>query len=110
MERLTCCIAVTRAARLPWFGRGAEWSTNGSLVFVAVVSLWGVATSTVFESVAMTGDRVRPEEGRDWCKVSRWQTSQWRLEAEFILLGRDAVAELVGCEYVRACHDECPWE
>jgi hypothetical protein len=62
-EQLTCCMAATRASRLPRLCRGAEWSTNGSLVFVAEVSFWGVATSTVFESVAMTGDRVRPVAG-----------------------------------------------
>jgi len=47
---------------LPLLCRGAELSTKGSLVFELPVSPLGVATSTVFGSVAMAGNRVRPEE------------------------------------------------
>lgn len=31
------------------------------------------------------------------CKVLRWQTAQWRLEAESVLLGHEAVVELGVC-------------
>jgi hypothetical protein len=65
-EQLTCCMAATRAAMLPLLCLGAERPTKGSLVFESAISLFGVARSTVFVSVAMTGDRVRLEE-RGWC-------------------------------------------
>lgn len=82
----TCCIAATRASRLPWLCRGAEWSTNGSLVFSSAVSLWGVATSTVFESVAMTGKGVSAAVGRGLYKSVRWCIARWKWEVESDIL------------------------
>ena len=47
----------------------------------------------VFESVAMTGERVRPAEGRCLYNSVGWYIARRRLKVESFLLGHEAVVE-----------------